>query len=135
MVSRLKSQEKDLKKQMVAKQKQDQKLSGAIFAAIRRATDAARKEGSKKSVADVKTAAADRAASKTTSPSSGDNGNTASLLSPVKPKTAPTVFEKEEDVRLSGSFEKNKGHLPWPVSSGYHLYGIRSTRIYKRHFS
>jgi septal ring factor EnvC (AmiA/AmiB activator) len=112
VVSRLRSQEKDLKKQMVAKQKQDQKLDGAIAAVIRRATDAARKEGKKKPAADVKTTPAKAA------PDNNTTDNSASLLTPVRPKAAPTVFEKEEDVRLTGSFEKNKGHLPWPVSSG-----------------
>jgi murein DD-endopeptidase MepM/ murein hydrolase activator NlpD len=40
-----------------------------------------------------------------------------SPATPAKPK-ALTVFETSEDVRLSGSFEKNKGHLPWPVDAG-----------------
>jgi septal ring factor EnvC (AmiA/AmiB activator) len=27
-----------------------------------------------------------------------------------------TVFSSDADMHLSGNFEKNKGHLPWPVS-------------------
>ena len=48
VVSKLQSQEKELKKQMQAKQRQDQKLNNAIGAAIRRARDAAVKEAKKK---------------------------------------------------------------------------------------
>src|ERR1700744_227606 len=50
VVSRLQSREKELKKEMAAKQRQDQKLSGAIAAVIKRAREkAARETGKKKS--------------------------------------------------------------------------------------
>src|SRR5258708_10900232 len=58
VVNKLKSQEKELKKEMAAKQRQDQKLGGAIAAAIKRARDVAIKEAAKKSAS---TAAADKA--------------------------------------------------------------------------
>src|SRR5579872_6023179 len=60
-VYKLQSQEKELKKEMVAKQRQDAKLEAAITAAIRRATAAAAKENAKK-VADAKAAAEHAAA-------------------------------------------------------------------------
>jgi septal ring factor EnvC (AmiA/AmiB activator) len=110
VVTKLKSQEKELKKEMVAKQKQDQKLAGSMSALIRRAKETAVRE-SKKSGA--------------TAPATVKNNNTGSNTGSLtgtpataKPKAANTVFETEKDIRLSGSFEKNKGHLPWPVSEG-----------------
>ncbi|HVU56125.1 MAG TPA: peptidoglycan DD-metalloendopeptidase family protein [Puia sp.] len=108
VVSRLKSQEKELKKEMAAKQKQDQKLAGAIAAAIKRARDAAIKEAKTKNA----TAAAEKPATKPAE-SSGSGG--AAPLNTIK-SGSKTVFSSDEDMHLSGNFEKNKGHLPWPVS-------------------
>ena len=107
VVNRLKSQEKELKKEMTAKQKQDQKLSGAIAAAIRRARDAAVKEAKSKAPA-----VADK-----TPAASSDAGSTGAppTLNTVK-SSSKTVFSSDADINLSGSFEKNKGRLPWPVS-------------------
>jgi septal ring factor EnvC (AmiA/AmiB activator) len=95
---------------MAAKQKQDQKLAGAIAAAIKRARDLAIKE------AKTKNAAADNATAKkpSTRPESGDN-EAAPSLNMIK-SSSKTVFSSDEDMHLSGNFEKNKGHLPWPVS-------------------
>ena len=107
VVNRLKSQEKELKKEMAAKQKQDQKLAGAIAAAIKRARDLAIKEAKNKSA----TAAPAASRPSRTEP----NDNTAASLNTIK-SSAKTVFSSDEDMHLSGNFEKNKGHLPWPVS-------------------
>jgi len=111
VVSKLKSQEKELKKEMAAKQKQDQKLAGAIAAAIKRARDLAIKEAKTKNAA----ATAEKAASKPSSRPSETEESTATSLSPIK-SSSKTVFSSDEDMHLSGNFEKNKGHLPWPVS-------------------
>ena len=117
VVSKLKSQEKELKKEMAAKQRQDQILSSSIAAAIRRARDAAIKESKKKDVADKATAAAsERAnAAKTTRPDNSEGSAPVSPLTPIK-SSSKTVFNNDEDMHLSGNFEKNRGHLPWPVS-------------------
>src|SRR5882757_4885421 len=58
VVNKLKSQEKELKKEMVAKQRQDQKLAGAIAAAIKRARDVAIREAKKKDADRASSAAA-----------------------------------------------------------------------------
>jgi septal ring factor EnvC (AmiA/AmiB activator) len=108
VVNRLKSQEKELKKEMAAKQKQDQKLAGAIAAAIKRARDLAIREAKSKNTA------AEKAASKPSRPAEPAD-NTAASLNPIK-SASKTVFSSDEDMHLSGNFEKNKGHLPWPVS-------------------
>ena len=109
VVAKLQTQEKELKKQMQAKQRQDQKLNSAIAAAIRRARDAAIKEA--KNNAEAK-AAPDKNASaaKTTTAESGTTAEN-------RPK-AVTVFDSRADIALSDNFEKNKGHLPWPVNAG-----------------
>jgi murein hydrolase activator len=117
VVNLLQSQEKELKKQMATKQKQDQKLSGAIAAAIRRATDAAMKEAKKNA---ANKAAADRVASANLAKSTGrpdDNSEPAApaTLNTVK-SASKSVFSSEADMNLTGSIEKQKGHLPWPVT-------------------
>jgi murein hydrolase activator len=106
-VMQLQGREKELKREMNAKQKQDMKLSNAIAAAIRRAREEVIREAKKKTVDDAKT-------------------NSLSVI-PEKDKTAKNVpinksnvkpFTTTPDIILSGNFLKDKGHLPWPVSSG-----------------
>jgi len=116
VVNKLQSQEKELKKEMAAKQRQDQKLSGAIAAAIKRARDAAIKEASRKN-ADAAKAATDKAATAKANnrPSTADEPVAPASLNTIK-SSSKTVFTSEEDMHLSGNFEKYKGQLPWPVS-------------------
>jgi septal ring factor EnvC (AmiA/AmiB activator) len=110
VVTKLQSQEKELKKQMQAKQRQDQKLNSAIAAAIRRARDAAIKEAKKDSESKP---APDKNAANPKSNAGAESGT----VTETKPK-AVTVFDSRADIALSDNFEKNKGHLPWPVSAG-----------------
>jgi septal ring factor EnvC (AmiA/AmiB activator) len=116
-VYQLQSQEKELKTEMATKQKQDRKLSGAIAAAIRRATDNAMKEAKKNAAS---RAAADRVATASAAKSasrSDDNSEPAepATLNTVK-SASKSVFSSEADMNLTGSFEKYKGRLPWPVT-------------------
>ena len=118
VVNKLKSQEKELKKEMAAKQAQDQKLGGAIAAAIRRARDLAVKEAKKKDATEKAAAtAAERsaAARAATRPESKGSSEPVATVTPIK-SSSKTVFTSDEDIHLSGDFEKNRGHLPWPVS-------------------
>src|ERR1700722_15546750 len=62
VVTQLQSQEKELKKEMAAKQRQDQKLFGAISAAVKRARDMAIKEATTRQRNEAAQAAADKAA-------------------------------------------------------------------------
>jgi murein hydrolase activator len=120
VVNQLQSQEKELKKEMAAKQKQDQKLSGAIAAAIRRATDAAMKEAKKNAANKAAADRADRTAAANLAKSTArpdDNSEPAAPATLNTVKTASkSVFSSEADMNLTGNFEKYKGRLPWPVS-------------------
>jgi murein hydrolase activator len=117
VVNQLQSQEKELKKEMAAKQKQDQKLSGAIAAAIRRATDAAIKEAKKNA---ANRAAADRVTAANvakSAPKSDDNSSSVAPTTLNTIKSEPkSVFSSEADMHLTGNFERNKGRMPWPVT-------------------
>ncbi|HEY4111016.1 murein hydrolase activator EnvC family protein [Puia sp.] len=117
MVNRLQSQEKSLKKEMAAKQRQDQKLAGAINAAIKRARDLAIKEARKN--ADAR-AASDRAIAADRANAAKANRPDEAAVAPATLNTVKTsaksVFSSEEDVHLTGDFEINKHRLPWPVS-------------------
>ncbi|HMI61925.1 MAG TPA: peptidoglycan DD-metalloendopeptidase family protein [Puia sp.] len=115
VVTQLQSQEKQLKKEMAAKQKQDLRLAGAITAAIKRARDLAIKEAAKKN-ADAKAAEkAAAATTKTTRPPTSEEPVAPATLNTVKAYNK-TVFTSDEDLHLSGNFEKHKHELPWPVS-------------------
>jgi septal ring factor EnvC (AmiA/AmiB activator) len=122
VVEQLQSHEKELKKEMSAKQRQDQKLGNAIAAAIRRAREEAIRESKKKAAADAASNTPGivpekkDVAKNTTNPA-----NTGTMPSNVKPAVklaATTVFDTRADVALSSNFEKDKGHLPWPIASG-----------------
>jgi septal ring factor EnvC (AmiA/AmiB activator) len=114
VVNTLQSHEKELKKQMNLKQRQDQKLGNAIAAAIRRAREDAIREA-KKNAADAAArtpAKTENATAAVTAP-----GNS-SAAKPVAKTAKPTLFKTSADIALSDNFEKNRGHLPWPVASG-----------------
>jgi murein hydrolase activator len=117
VVYKLQSQEKELKKEMAAKQRQDQKLGGAIDAALRRARDMAIKEAATRKNSETKAAAAANAVAARGSRPAGTSSEAVepATLNTVK-SSSKTVFTTEEDMHLSGDFEKNKLHLPWPVS-------------------
>jgi murein hydrolase activator len=114
VVARLQSQEKELKKEMAAKQRQDQKLNGAISAALRKArNEAIREAGSKKTTDNA--SASNPNDNKVTSPVNGVSSPTS------EPKKTPkdmTVFNTGADLALSDNSEKNRAHLPWPMDAG-----------------
>ena len=122
VVDKLQSQEKELKKTMSLKQRQDSKLGNAIGAAIRRARDEAMREARKKAAADPAAfapAARPDLPSNNNVPSTNTNTPTTAAAKPVAVKpTKETIFNTTADVALSDNFEKAKGHLPWPVESG-----------------
>lgn len=116
VVAKLKSQEKDLQKQIAAKKKKDRDLLNNINRIIQ------------KEIADAKKAEADRKAAEdknkpntnvTTIPGTDKPGAIVDKR-PVAPAVKPTVtFNSEADLKLSSSFETNRGRLPWPVDNGF----------------
>ena len=122
VVEQLQSHEKELKKEMNAKQRQDQKLANAIAAAIRRAREEAIREAKKKAAADAAANTAAATPVKTDIVKNATNtANAGTMPSNVKPavkSSATTLFDTRADIALSGNFEKDKGHLPWPIASG-----------------
>jgi septal ring factor EnvC (AmiA/AmiB activator) len=122
VVEQLQGREKELKKEMNAKQRQDQKLANAIAAAIRRAREEAIREAKKKAAVNVAANVTSNSPAKTESARNPSNATSAgtmpsTLKTAVKPAAA-TFFNTTADIALSGNFEKDKGHLPWPIASG-----------------
>lgn len=117
IVNKIKAREKEINKELVAKQKADAKLKSAIKSAINREIEAARK----KAAADAKaSASADKPAD------AGTKKET---------KKSASVFESTpEGLAMTGNFEKNKGRLPWPIEKGnikihFGTYAIADTKI------
>lgn len=147
VINQLKSQEKDLGKQLSDKKKSDAKLKGAIAAIIRREIEEARKEAARIAAAE-KAAADKRAADKAAAdkanaaknPSASGTTTVAEKKTEVAVKTAtpskPASYLdlNAKDVALNKSFEENKGRLPWPVDNGlvsihYGTYKIPGTLL------
>ncbi len=105
--AKLRSKEKELNKDLTAKQRQDARLKSAITAAIRREIEAERKR--QESVAKTENAK-----------NNTENSNTTTTTTTrTTPSKTLSVFDANATERLaSDNFEKNKRKLPWPVEAG-----------------
>ncbi len=118
VVSKLKSQEKDLAKQLAAKRKRDNDLKNAIAAAIRRDIEAAKKESERIAALKKAEEAKNKPVVVNTPTTSGNKP-----LTPVKTPAKEEPAKKPEsylelnatDMALGSEFVSNKGKLPWPV--------------------
>lgn len=127
VVSKLKSKEKDLNKQITARKKKDAQLKNAIAAIIRREIEARRKaeEAERKRLADAERERKAREAKVAAANNKDDDDaatTTKTTSSAAKKETASaptTIALNAKDVALSNSFASNKGKLPWPVDNGY----------------
>jgi murein hydrolase activator len=104
VLNQLKSQEKDLQKQLTAKKKKDRELQNAITSVINREIAAAKKK------------AADEIAK---NPPVTKNPPIIVDKKPNVVKEQPVVFNTAADLKLNASFENNKTKLPWPIDQGY----------------
>jgi len=127
VLNQLKSQEKDLQKQLAAKKKKDRDLQNAITSIINREIAAARAAAKKK---------ADEEATKNTKPVTTDPGVSKNTTTNAKPNVVreSVVFNSEADLKLNADFEKNRMRLPWPVDQGtvcihYGPYQIGDTKL------
>lgn len=144
VVAKLKSQEKDLGKQLAEKRKRDKQLKNAIAAVVRREIEAARKRAeeeerrrvaaekerlAKERAARAAKAAADKAAeakrnnnatagAKTASPPTAEPEAEEVEVKPVSRPVKSYLDLNEKDVALNTGFQNNRGKLPWPVDNG-----------------
>lgn len=121
-VSKLKSRERELQKDLAVKKRQDGKLQAALRAAINREVKLARD----REAADEKRRVAENAANaKTNINKENDNANPVAKPSNnntaaiVKPKATSVLASTPEGMIVSENFEKNRGRLPWPVEVGH----------------
>jgi len=155
IVSKLKAREKEISKELTVKQKADQKLKLAIRTAIDREIKIARekalaearareaREAAEREETAKKNAAAE-AARKAAEKEKNATSNTPAATAPVakvepkkeapkKPVESP-LESTPEGFRISGSFESNKGRLPWPVEKAnvkihFGTYSIEGTKL------
>ena len=111
VVEDLRKHEKELKKEMIAKRRQDLKLTRAITAAIRRAR-----------ADDIKKAKIKAAAIESSGVTNGahlkEKSSNPMSVEPKEKAVAKNSITPTTDIISSGNFEKDKGHIPWPVRSG-----------------
>ncbi len=122
-VNELKSQEKQLKKQIASKQKRDRDLKSAILAIVRREAKKAEEEAKAKAKAKENATNTDVSAA---------NTNTRTTTPTAKPKSYLDL--NVEDVKLNASFESNRSKLPWPVDNGvvsihFGPYEVEGTKL------
>lgn len=140
VVSKLKTQEKDLAKQIAVKKKRDRDIQNAIAAIIRREIENAKKEAAAKEAAakkaadaEKKNATASNNAPGTPTTKPANTPATASATPPPK-KTASYLELNKEDMELGNDFGNSRGKLPWPVDNGFVMipfgnYTIDDTKL------
>lgn len=113
VVSKLRSREKELSKDLANKQKADRKIKDAITAAIRREIDAEKKRQAALAAKEKANAPA------TTTPANTNTGATTVAKNEPKQPKSLSVFDASPSEKLaSDNFEKNRNKLPWPVEAG-----------------
>jgi len=118
VVAGLKSQEKDLSKELRKKESEKRQLTNAIAAVIKRelAAQAKKEEEERK-----KMAAANAGSSTTAKPNSpvvgGNTNTTGGVTTSGRTGTVEKFYSPMEEQSLA--FEANKGKLPWPVDAGF----------------
>lgn len=131
ILAALKKQGKQLNTQYAAKKKQLSKVSNAITAAIKKATDEARKAAIAKAAEEEKNRVANEKANVKISTSSSST-NTKSITTNTK-RTEPKKQEdfplNAENTVLNEKFENNRGILPWPVQHGYILMNFGPNKL------
>jgi septal ring factor EnvC (AmiA/AmiB activator) len=116
IVNKLRAREKELSRELTAKQKADQKLKVAIKSAIDREIKLAR----------AKAEAEARSGNAKAETESGAKKET---------RRSGSVFEATpEGLAMTGNFEKNKGRMPWPIEKGnikirFGTYSIEGTKL------
>ncbi len=128
VVANLKSQEKDLQKEITAKKKKDRDIKNAIDAIVRREIAKATEEAKRKAAEEKKNSVAVIAPA--TTPAT--TGTTS--VKTVAKKTESYLNLNASDVALNNKFELNRGKLPWPVDNGFvsvHFgpYTIEGTKL------
>jgi septal ring factor EnvC (AmiA/AmiB activator) len=118
IVNKLREREKEIGKELTSKQKADAKLKNAIKSAIDREIKIARD----------KAAAESRATAATNKPATEPGAK-----KEVK-RSSSSLEATPEALALSGSFEKNRGKLPWPIEKGnikirFGTYSIEGTKL------
>ena len=118
VVTKLKSQSNDLKKQIAVKKKRDRDLNNAIAAIIRREIEAAKKKEAERLAAEKKER--DRIAAEKRKSESAEKPLTSPAVTPTKPEVAekkPLSYLEmnDRDIALGADFANNKGKLPWPM--------------------
>lgn len=140
VLRQLKSEEKDLQKQIAAKRKKDRDLQNAITAIIRREIKEAEERARAKSKleAEEKKKADDLAKANSRTTTSGNENVAATTPAPkvTTPAKKPASYLElnEKEIALGSSFANNKGKLPWPVDNGvptihFGPYSIEGTRL------
>jgi septal ring factor EnvC (AmiA/AmiB activator) len=116
VVSKLKSKESELSKQIALRKKKDAQLKNSISVIIRRELEARRKAEEAERLRKRKEA---DALAKENAPDKSSDVATTTTKKTVTRKAAPSISLNEKEVALSSSFATNRGKLPWPVDNGY----------------
>lgn len=128
VISNLKSQEKDLQKEITAKKKKDRDIKNAIDAIVRREIAKATEEAKRKAAEEKRNTVA------VTAPATTPVTTGTTTAKTVVKKTESYLNLNASDVALNNKFELNRGKLPWPVDNGFvsvHFgpYTIEGTKL------
>jgi murein hydrolase activator len=118
-VSKLKSREKELEKEMAAKKRVERNLQNAIASIVRREIEAARKKAADEA---RKLAEANAAKPKT-------NTTEATAPKSTTVRKATPLESTPEVTRVSVGFENNRRNLPWPVDKANVTSGFGKKKI------